>query len=112
MKAFPISQSGLQTMQRRNVLKAIAAGAAVAASPWSAHAQARWPAKPVSLIVPFPAGGGTDAFARPFSAQFAKATGTQLVIDNKGGAGGTLGAGSAGGDETRGSDQRRGARRA
>jgi tripartite-type tricarboxylate transporter receptor subunit TctC len=80
---------------RRQVLKAVAAGAALAGSAWSAHAQTRWPAKPVNLVVPFPAGGGTDAFARPLSAQFAKATGTQLVIDNKGGAGGTLGAGVA-----------------
>ena len=54
-----------------------------------------WPAKPVTLVVPFPAGGGTDAFARPLSAQFAKLTGKQLVIDNRGGAGGTLGAGIA-----------------
>jgi tripartite-type tricarboxylate transporter receptor subunit TctC len=42
--------------------------------------------------VPFPAGGGTDAFARPLSAQFTKQTGKQLIIDNKGGAGGTVGA--------------------
>jgi tripartite-type tricarboxylate transporter receptor subunit TctC len=51
-----------------------------------------WPNKPVNLIVPFPAGGGTDAFARPMSAQFARLTGKQMVIDNRGGAGGTLGA--------------------
>ena len=44
------------------------------------------------MIVPFPAGGGTDAFARPLSAQFSKVTGQTLVIDNRGGAGGTLGA--------------------
>jgi tripartite-type tricarboxylate transporter receptor subunit TctC len=44
------------------------------------------------VVVPFPAGGGTDAFARPLAAQFAKQTGKQLIIDNKGGAGGTLGA--------------------
>ena len=55
-------------------------------------AQSAWPAKPVTLIVPFPAGGGTDAFARPMSAQFAKLTGQPLVIDNKGGGGGTVGA--------------------
>jgi tripartite-type tricarboxylate transporter receptor subunit TctC len=54
-----------------------------------------WPAKPVTLVVPFPAGGGTDAFARPFSGQFSKITGKQLVIDNRGGAGGNLGAGVA-----------------
>jgi tripartite-type tricarboxylate transporter receptor subunit TctC len=47
------------------------------------------------MVVPFPAGGGTDAFARPLSAQFSRLTGKQLVIDNRGGAGGTLGAGIA-----------------
>src|SRR3712207_6401474 len=51
-----------------------------------------WPSKPVTVVVPFPAGGGTDAFARPLAAQFAKQTGRQLIIDNRGGAGGTLGA--------------------
>ena len=75
---------------RREVLRAAAAGAA-ALTPF-AHAQSAWPARPVMMIVPFPAGGGTDAFARPLSAQFAKQTGKQLVIENKGGAGGTVGA--------------------
>jgi tripartite-type tricarboxylate transporter receptor subunit TctC len=81
------------SLNRRDVLRAAAAGAAVYAT--GAHAQAGWPTKPVTMIVPFPAGGGTDAFARPMSAQFARLTGRQLVIDNKGGAGGTLGAGIA-----------------
>lgn len=53
---------------------------------------AAWPTKPVTLVVPFPAGGGTDAFARPLSAALTKATGRQFIIDNKGGAGGTVGA--------------------
>jgi tripartite-type tricarboxylate transporter receptor subunit TctC len=71
----------------------VQAGAALAAMPSvAAFAQSAWPAKPVTMVVPFPAGGGTDAFARPLSAQFAKNTGKQLIIDNKGGAGGTLGA--------------------
>lgn len=78
-------------INRRDILRAAAAGTALAAM-GSSHAQAAWPGKPVTLIVPFPAGGGTDAFARPLSAQFAKLTGRQLVIDNRGGAGGTLGA--------------------
>lgn len=77
---------------RRDLLRAAAAGAA-AFAPF-ARAQA-WPSKPVTLVVPFPAGGGTDAFARPLAAQFAKQTGKQLVIDNRGGAGGTLGATAA-----------------
>lgn len=75
---------------RRNVLRAAAAG--VAAFSLGSHAQSGWPAKPVTMIVPFPAGGGTDAFARPLSAQFARLTGKQMIIDNRGGAGGTLGA--------------------
>jgi tripartite-type tricarboxylate transporter receptor subunit TctC len=75
---------------RRDILRATAAlGASI--SPF-AHAQSGWPTKPVMMVVPFPAGGGTDAFARPLSAQFSKQTGKQLIIDNKGGAGGTLGA--------------------
>ncbi len=69
--------------------------AACAAFGVGAQAQSTWPTKPVTLIVPFPAGGGTDAFARPFSAQFAKQSGKTLVIDNRGGAGGNLGAGIA-----------------
>lgn len=75
---------------RRDVLRLAAAG--LAGTALTGHAQSSWPAKPVTLIVPFPAGGGTDAFARPLSAQFSKLTGKQLVIDNRGGAGGTLGA--------------------
>ena len=75
---------------RRDVLRLAAAGLAGSALP--GHAQSSWPARPVTVVVPFPAGGGTDAFARPLSAQFAKLTGKQLIIDNRGGAGGTVGA--------------------
>lgn len=79
-------------MNRRHLL--LAGGAAALGVP-SAHAQAAWPAKPVTIVVPFPPGGGTDAFARPLFAAMTKNTGRQFVIDNKGGAGGTLGAGVA-----------------
>jgi tripartite-type tricarboxylate transporter receptor subunit TctC len=80
-------------ISRRTVLRSSAATlATVSLGGW---AQSAWPTKPVTLVVPFPAGGGTDAFARPLSAQFAKLTGRQMVIDNRGGAGGTLGAGVA-----------------
>ena len=78
------------TARRRDVLRLGAASAALMAL--GSHAQSTWPSKPVTLIVPFPAGGGTDAFARPLSAQFARLAGRPLIIDNRGGAGGTLGA--------------------
>ena len=80
-------------LQRRSALRmgmAAVGGTLGLAHP--AFAQSTWPAKPVTLVVPFPAGGGTDAFARPLSAQFSRFTGKQLIIDNRGGAGGTLGA--------------------
>jgi len=78
-------------ISRRTVL---AAGAASLAAP-AVFAQGAWPSKPVTIVVPFPPGGGTDAFARPLFAVMTKNTGKQFVIDNKGGAGGTLGAGLA-----------------
>ena len=75
--------------------QALITGAATAlAAPW-AHAQSAWPSKPVTVIVPFPPGGGTDAFARPLFALMSKNASRQFIIDNKGGAGGTLGAGIA-----------------
>ena len=77
--------------RRRIVL----AGAAATLGVPLARAQSAWPAKPVTVVVPFPPGGGTDAFARPLFAMMGKNTGKQFVIDNKGGAGGTLGAGIA-----------------
>ncbi len=78
------------SLNRRDILRAAVAGTALCAT--AGHAQSTWPTKPVTLIVPFPAGGGTDAFARPMAAQFARLSGKSLVIDNRGGAGGTLGA--------------------
>jgi tripartite-type tricarboxylate transporter receptor subunit TctC len=81
--------------QRRDFLKVVSVAAGAGSLPVWAQAQGAWPTKPVNMIVPFPAGGGTDAFARPMSAAFAKLTGRQMIIDNRGGAGGTLGAGIA-----------------
>lgn len=70
--------------------------AVLAAATFGAQAQAQaWPDKPITFVVPFPAGGGTDAFARPLAAHLGNQLGKQIVIDNRGGAGGTVGAGIA-----------------
>ena len=70
-------------------------GSAVLLATLGATAHADWPERPITVIVPFPAGGGTDTYARPLAAQLTMALGQSVVIENKGGAGGTLGAGVA-----------------
>jgi tripartite-type tricarboxylate transporter receptor subunit TctC len=59
-----------------------------------AHAQS-WPNKPMVFLNPFPAGGGTDTFARPIAAKLSQQLGQQALIENQGGAGGTVGAANA-----------------
>jgi tripartite-type tricarboxylate transporter receptor subunit TctC len=73
--------------------KILACAAAVALSlPLSAWSQA-WPAaKPVRMVIPFPAGGATDIIGRTVAQKLATALGQQVVVDNKPGAGGTIGA--------------------
>ena len=60
----------------------------------TAHAQT-WPQKPIILVVPFAAGGGTDAFARPLAQQLDTQLGQRVLIENRAGAGGTVGASQA-----------------
>jgi tripartite-type tricarboxylate transporter receptor subunit TctC len=52
----------------------------------------KWPEKPVRIVVPFAAGGGTDALARVIAARLSEELGQQFIIDNRAGAGGTIGA--------------------
>lgn len=66
--------------------------AASLATPAIARAQQGWPPQTITWVNPFPAGGGTDVFARPLAAQVGEQLGCQIIIDNKGGAGGTVGA--------------------
>ncbi|OGA71757.1 MAG: ABC transporter substrate-binding protein [Betaproteobacteria bacterium RIFCSPLOWO2_12_FULL_65_14] len=70
------------------------AGCALAVASGAASAQA-WPTKPVIFLNPFPAGGGTDTFARPIAARLGQTLGQQALIENQGGAGGTVGAANA-----------------
>ena len=66
-------------------------GLAVTASTWATD-NATFPTKSIRLIVPFPAGGPTDIVARPFAQMLAERLGQSVVVDNRGGAGGSIGA--------------------
>ncbi len=81
-------------MNRRTLIATLAAATLalpLALSSAPALAQA-WPNKPVKLINPFPAGGGTDVFARPLAAKLTNSLGQSFIVENLGGAGGTVGA--------------------
>jgi tripartite-type tricarboxylate transporter receptor subunit TctC len=67
------------------------AAAALLLSPFAASAQA-WPSRPVTMIVPFPAGGTADLLARGVARALSDELGQQFVVDNRPGAGGTTGA--------------------
>ncbi len=69
----------------------VALGLCVAAPPSPLHAQT-FPTKPIRIVVPFPAGGTTDVVARLVAQRMSESTGQPVVVDNRGGAGGALGA--------------------
>src|SRR5215204_5847108 len=81
-------------MMKRRVLLTAAAAVASLAMPFSVMAQA-YPTKPITMIVPFAAGGPTDALARVLGQRMSEALGQTIVIDNIGGAGGTIGVNKA-----------------
>jgi len=79
-------------MNRRSALAATAAAILVAAGlPGTTLAQAGYPEKPVRLIVPFPPGGGTDLLGRVVGDKLTSTLGWKVVVENKAGAGGTVG---------------------
>jgi tripartite-type tricarboxylate transporter receptor subunit TctC len=84
-----------QAIRRRRVLVAALATAGLASAALPAAAADTWPAKPVTLIVPFAPGGTTDILGRIIGQKIGDALHQPVIVDNKAGAGGTLGAGIA-----------------
>ena len=90
-----------KTLGRRSVIATIGAVTAVVACGLTAqiaHADAAsdaWPSKPVRVVVPFPSSGATDLISRVIAQRISQDLGQQLIIDNKPGAGGTIGAAEA-----------------
>lgn len=71
--------------------RALLAGASLLATPGILRAQSNWPERPVRLVVPFTPGGSTDILARAMGAELQEAFGQPFVVENRAGAGGTLG---------------------
>ena len=78
-----------RTSTRRHAIQALAVAATIASG--AAMAQA-WPSKPISLVVPFPAGGTTDVLARALAEKLQQSVGQPVIVESKPGAGATLGA--------------------
>ena len=74
-------------------MKSIALGLLLALSAATGAQAQAWPSKPVTLVVPFPPGGSTDLIARTLAPKLQERLGGSFIVDNKGGAGGTVGAG-------------------
>jgi|JI10StandDraft_1071094.scaffolds.fasta_scaffold46231_2 tripartite-type tricarboxylate transporter receptor subunit TctC len=78
-------------MQRRTLARLATLLTLAALTPWAVQAQDSWPSKPVKIISPFPAGGTSDVMARLVAEALSKELGQPFVVDNVGGAGGTIG---------------------
>ena len=80
-------------MDRRGFLgSGLAMAMGSLAAPATVASQEKYPSRPVRLVVPFPPGGPTDVFARRFAERASESMGQQMVVENRAGAGGTIGA--------------------
>lgn len=80
-------------MNRRTLLLGAGATAGMAALPASSFAQDKYPSKPIQFVIPFPPGGPTDVLGRRYAERLSTLVGQPVVVENKAGAGGTVGAG-------------------
>jgi tripartite-type tricarboxylate transporter receptor subunit TctC len=83
---------GRKQMIARRALLGIAAGALAALTTAPAASQDKYPSRPIRVVVPFPAGATTDMLARLFAQRMSEGLGQSVVVENVGGAGGSLGA--------------------
>lgn len=90
---YPTNQGKIHMRFLFNCLRMLGVSSLIAASVAS-QAQT-WPERPVRLVVPFPAGGATDLVARVIAQRVSKDIGQQVIVDNKAGAGGTIGSAEA-----------------
>src|SRR5258706_10756227 len=77
----------------KSITRALPVCAALALLPVTGSAQAPWPNKPITLVVTYPPGGGADLVARLVAPKMSQTLGQQVVVENRGGGGGSVGAG-------------------
>ena len=80
-----------KSIRRRSVLVSFAALVAAASAPYAQTAGDNWPTKPVTIVVPYSAGGGTDIVARIVAQRLSELWGKPVVVDNRTGANGAIG---------------------
>lgn len=80
-------------LPRRSALLGVLAACGLAALPAVSTAQAAWPDRPIKLVVPYPAGGNADTTARLLATQLSARLGQQVLVDNRPGGAGSIGAG-------------------
>src|SRR5262245_63907362 len=88
IRPHPVTEGGNMFLRRSLVLSALA-GLAVSSVPASAQS---WPTKPITMVVVFAPGGTVDIVGRTLANQLTQQLGQQVIVDNKAGAGGTIGA--------------------